>query len=98
MSYDSKSIEEALRNYSALNAAAESGNQDMLITKVEIDLALRKLRGYSVNLYNAIISVFVLGTPIQEHAKESKITKRQVHRRLDDGLHMLVLIMNGEFL
>lgn len=99
MDYETQTIEALLRNYSTIEkAVVESGDEDLRITKVEMDVALRKLQGYSVNLYNAVVGVFVLGTPIQEHAKEYKISKRQVHRRLDDGLHLLVMIMNGEVL
>lgn len=99
MNYETQTIEALLRNYSTIEKAiVESGDEDLRITKVEMDVALRKLQGYSVNLYNAVVGVFVIGTPIQEHAKDCKISKRQVHRRLDDGLHLLVMIMNGEVL
>lgn len=98
--YSTQSIEALLRNYSTFETAIEGSLEDesLRITKIELDTALRKLRGYSVNLYTSVVGVFVLGTPIQEHAKEYNISKRQVHRRLDDGLHFLVMIMNGEVL
>jgi DNA-directed RNA polymerase specialized sigma24 family protein len=99
MDYEPHAIEALLRNYTLIDKAVmESGDEDLRITKVELDAAVRKLQGYSVNLYTTVIGVFVLGTPIQEHAKEYKISKRQVHRRLEDGLHLLVMIMNGEVL
>jgi transposase len=99
MDYDTKTIKEFLKNYTSITGVYHaSGNQDLLITKTEMDIALRKLEDYSTNLFNTLIDVLVLGTTISEHAEEYKISKRQVQRRIDDGLNMLVMIMNKEIL
>lgn len=99
MKYNIHTIESLLRNYSMIGrVVAESGDEDLRITKIELDKSMKKLEAYSSNLYKTMLSVFVLGTPIQEHAKEYNISKMQVHRRLADGLHFLVMIMNGEVL
>jgi DNA-directed RNA polymerase specialized sigma24 family protein len=99
MEYDTKTIKAFLKNYTSIKGAYHStSNEELIITKTEMDIALRKLENYSINLFNTLIDVLVLGTPILEHAEENKISKRQVQRRLDDGLNLLVLIMNREIL
>jgi hypothetical protein len=92
-------IEEMLRNYSSITAiVAASGDEDLRNAKIDLDMAMRKLQSFSDNLYKAIIGVFVWGNPIQEQAKQMNVSKRQINRRLDDGLHFLTMIMNGEVL
>jgi CRISPR/Cas system-associated endonuclease Cas3-HD len=71
-------------------------NTDLRTAKIDLDLAMRKLQRKSINLYNTVLGVMVYGNPIQEQAKQMKVSKRQIIRRLDDGLHMLTMIMNGE--
>ena len=65
---------------------------------MDLDQALVKLQKTNKNLHKTLIGVFVHGTPIQEQAKAMKVSKRQISRRLDDGVHMLTMIMNGEIL
>jgi hypothetical protein len=71
-------------------------HNDLQTAKIDLDMAMRKLRHMSVNLYNTVLGVMVYGNPIQEQAKQMGVSKRQIIRRLDDGLHMLTMIMNGE--
>lgn len=97
--YQKQMVEELLRNYNTITREAMlTGNDDLQTSKMDLDMALRKLQGFSVNLYNTIIGVFVWGSPIQEQAKKMNVSKRQINRRLDDGLHFLTMIMNGEVL
>lgn len=95
--YDKQTVEGYLRNYTTLHRAILLGdNHELQNAKIDLDMAMRKLRGTSVNLYNTVLGVMVYGNPIQEQAKQMKVSKRQIIRRLDDGLHMLTMIMNGE--
>ncbi len=97
--YDKQVVEECLRNYTILNQVSiEKDDKELLTVKMDIDKGLRKLQGISVNLHNTLLGVFVYGNPIQEQAKQMGVSKRQILRRLDDGLHMLTMIMNGEVL
>jgi hypothetical protein len=97
MTYEKDTVETYLRNYSTLTAAVLTGtSEEIHAAKMDLDSALRKLQGMSVNLYNTIIGVFVWGNPIQEQAKQMNVSKRQIIRRMDDGVHMLTMIMNGE--
>jgi hypothetical protein len=73
-------------------------DEDLMISKMDLDRAIRKLQKSSPNLYKTIIGVFVYGNPIQEQAKQMDVSKRQINRRLDDAVHMLTMIMNGEVL
>jgi hypothetical protein len=75
-----------------------SGDEEVHSYKLDLDIALQKLQDFSGNLHKTIISVFVWGIPIQEQAKRMNVSKRQISRRLDDGLHFLTMIMNGEVL
>lgn len=97
--YDKPTIEGYLRNYTTLCTAILTGCEDEhRIAKMDLDRAMRKLQHISVNLYTTLIGVFVYGNPIQEQAKQMNVSKRQIIRRLDDGLHMLMMIMNGDVL
>lgn len=97
--YDKPAIEGYLRNYTTLTTAIMTGcDEEYHVAKMDLDRALRKLQHISANLYNTLIGVFVYGNPIQEQAKKMNVSKRQIIRRLDDGLHMLMMIMNGDVL
>lgn len=99
MTYQKQMIEELLRNYTTLAYVIMlTGDEDLHTSKCDLDSALRKLQKVSRNLYDTIIGVFVYGNPIQEQAKQMNVSKRQISRRLDDGLHMLMMTMNGEVL
>lgn len=93
--YTDQQVEMMLKNYTLL---CESDDAEFIAFRVDLDAALRKLQNTSVNLYKAIVGVFILGNPIQEQAKVDKVSKRQIIRRLNDATHMLVMIMNGEVL
>jgi hypothetical protein len=73
-------------------------DKELLTVKMDITSAMRKLQQMSVNLHSTLVGVFVYGNPIQEQAKQMNVSTRQISRRLDDGLHMLTMIMNGEVL
>lgn len=97
--YDAYMVEGLLRNYSSIiPIVAVSGDEDLRNAKIDLDMALRKLQDFSTNLYHTIIGVLVWGNPIQEQAKIMNVSKRQINRRLDDGLHFLTMTMNGEVL
>lgn len=97
--YQTQEVENYLRNYTSLSHLVMlNGDEDLHLSKVDLDTAMLKLRDTSYNLYSAIMGVFVYGNSIQSQAKAQKISKRQMLRRLDDGLHMLTMIMNGEVL
>lgn len=97
--YDQQTIELYLRNYTTLVAASQSSiDDDFRIAKMDLDAALLKLKHNSSKLYDTIVGVFVLGNPIQEQAKQMNVSKRQTIRRMNDGLYMLTMIMNGEVL
>lgn len=97
--YQKQMVEELLRNYTQVTRAiVVTGDEDLRTAKVDLDIALRKLQDFSKNLHDTMIGVFVWGSPIQEQAKKMNVSKRQVLRRLDDGLHFLTMIMNGEVL
>ena len=97
--YQKQMVEELLRNYTTVTTAVLlDSDEDLHTAKIDLDMALRKLQTFSVNLYNTIIGVFVWGNSIQEQAKQMNVSKRQILRRLDDGTHMLTMIMNGEVL
>lgn len=97
--YQKQMVEELLRNYSTItHYLITSGNEEVHAAKLDLDMAMQKLQDTSTNLHKTLISVFVWGTPIQEQAKAMNVSKRQIHRRLDDGIHLLTMIMNGEVL
>lgn len=99
MKYKKQETEAYLREYTTLQACVTYGyDEDLSIAKMDLDKAIRKLQITSPNLYKTIIGVFVYGNPIQEQAKQMDVSKRQINRRLDDGVHMLTMIMNGEVL
>jgi len=79
-------------------AAKQSADDTYNIAKMDLDRGMHKLHDTSINLYKTVLGVFVFGHPIQEQAKQMNVSKRQISRRLDDGLHMLTMIMNGEVL
>ena len=93
--YNNQQVEMMLKNYTLL---CESDDAEFISYRVDLDAALRKLQNTSVNLYKAIVGVFILGNPIQEQANVDKVSKRQIIRRLNDATHMLTMIMNGEVL
>lgn len=95
MEYQNDIVENLLRNYYSLNTTDDLVLRDY---KIDLDLALAKLKEYSSVLYLTIVNVFVNGTPIQEQAKVDDVSRMQVNRRLHDGLHVLTMIMNGEVL
>jgi hypothetical protein len=92
--YTSNMVENMLRNYSLLSSTSDA---EYLDYRMDLDNAMAELKVQYPNLYSALMGVFVVGTPIQEQATLQKVSKMQVHRMLNDGLHMLTLIMNGEF-
>ena len=97
--YQKQMVEEMLRNYTTItHYITHSGDEEVHSAKLDLDMALQKLQNFSKNLHQTIIGVFVWGIPIQEQAKRMNVSKRQVLRRLDDGLHFLTMIMNGEVL
>lgn len=97
--YNQQTIETYLRNYSTLEDASSGSIDDTFrIAKMDLDESLKKLKKASPNLYETILGVFVFGNPIQEQAKRMKVSKRQTIRRMNDGLYMLTMIMNGEVL
>lgn len=93
--YTNQQVEGFLRNYTLLQ---DSTDPDFMACRVDLDNGIKKLQSTSNNLYKAIIGVFVVGNPIQMQAKKDKVSKRQIIRRLNDGTHMLTMIMNGEVL
>jgi hypothetical protein len=99
MKYQKQEIEAYLREYTTLQVCVVYGyDDDLSVAKIDLDNAIRKLQKSSPNLYKTIMGVFVYGNPIQEQAKQMDVSKRQISRRLDDGVHMLTMIMNGEVL
>jgi hypothetical protein len=99
MKYQKQEIEAYLREYTTLQVCVVYGyDEDLSVAKIDLDNAIRKLQKSSPNLYKTIMGVFVYGNPIQEQAKQMDVSKRQISRRLDDGVHMLTMIMNGEVL
>lgn len=93
MMYSNNMVENMLRNYSLLSTTSDA---EYLDYRMDLDNCMLTLKVKYPNLYSALMGVFVIGTPIQEQAKLQKVSKMQVHRMLNDGLHMLTLIMNGE--
>ena len=99
MEYTKQEIEVYLREYTTLQTViAYNGNEDLAVIKLDLDNSIRKLHSTNTNLYKTLVGVFVCGNSIQKQAKEMKVSKRQINRRLDDALHLLTLIMNGEVL
>lgn len=92
--YTKQVVEHMLRNYTSLS---ELKDAEYLTYKIDLDSALKRLRVFSRNLHDAIVGVFILGNTIQEQAAVQKVSKRQTNRRLDDGVHVLTMIMNGDF-
>lgn len=88
--YQNSEVENMLRNYYSMQLLPD--------IKVDLDIALIKLKQYSSVLYSTIVSVFVNGIPIQEKARMDGVSRMQVNRRLHDGLHILTMTMNGDVL
>jgi hypothetical protein len=86
-------VENMLRHYSLLVSTSDA---EYLNYRMDLDNSMSVLKQEYPNLYTTLMGVFVVGTPIHEQAKNQKTNKMQIHRRLNDGLHMLTLIMNGE--
>ncbi len=93
--YSNNMVENMLRNYSLL---ASTSDAEYLDYRMDLDNGMRVLKDNYPNLYTALMGVFVIGTPIHEQVKKQNTNKMQIHRRLNDGLHMLTLIMNGDIL
>ncbi len=93
MKYSNNMVENMLRHYSLL---ASTSGAEYLDYRMDLDNSMSVLKQEYPNLYTTLMGVFVIGTPIHEQAKNQKTNKMQIHRRLNDGLHMLTLIMNGE--
>ncbi len=93
MKYSNNMVENMLRHYSLL---ASTSDAEYLDYRMDLDNSMSVLKQEYPNLYTTLMGVFVIGTPIHEQAKNQKTNKMQIHRRLNDGLHMLTLIMNGE--
>ena len=93
LNYSNNMVENMLRNYSLLASTSEA---EYLDYRMDLDNSMGTLKVEYPNLYSALMGVFVVGTPIQEQATLQKVSKMQTHRMLNDGLHMLTLIMNGE--
>lgn len=97
--YHKQTVEQYLRNYTLLTQAILTGaDEEFYVAKMDLDNAMRKLQRHNKNLHKTLVGVFVYGNPIQEQAKKMDVSKRQIMRRLDDGVHMLTMIMNGEVL
>jgi len=94
MVYEADIVENLLRYYHSLPTSPESTFCDY---KVDIDIALPKLKQHSIPLHDALVGVFTNGVPIQEQADIDGVSRMQIHRRLYDGLHLMTMIMNGEF-
>jgi hypothetical protein len=95
MEYQNDIVENLLRNYYSLDSSDDAMLRDY---KIDLDIALSKLKEYSSVLYLTIVNVFVNGMPIQEQARIDDVSRMQVSRRLHDALHVLTMIMNGEVL
>ena len=93
MKYSNNMVENMLRHYSLL---ASTSDAEYLDYRMDLDNSMSVLKQEYPNLYTTLMGVFVVGTPIHEQAKNQKTNKMQIHRRLNDGLHMLTLIMTGE--
>ena len=92
--YTKQVVEHMLRNYTSLPQLKDA---EFLTYKLDLDAALKRLNKFSRNLHDAIVGVFILGNTIQEQAAVQNVSKRQTNRRLDDGVHVLTMIMNGDF-
>lgn len=91
--YNNHLVENMLRNYSTLEGLTDA---EFLSYKVDLDTGLKQLLGMSRNLHDTLIGVFILGNSIQEQAAVQNVSKRQTIRRLNDGVHMLTMMMNGD--
>ena len=91
--YSNNMVENMLRNYSLL---ASTSDAEYLDYRMDLDNGMGVLKDEYPNLYTTLMGVFVVGTPIHEQVKNQSTNKMQIHRRLNDGLHMLTLIMNGD--
>ena len=93
MMYKNSIVENLLRAYYTLQQHPDS---TFTVYKLDLELALRKMKQHNNVLYSTVVNVFVNGVPIQEQAATDSVTTRQVNRRLHDGLHLLTMIMNGD--
>jgi len=91
--YQKNFVEELLRDYYSLTRDLSGVEY-----KADVDMALIKLKNYSGVLYSTIVNVFINAKPIGKEAKDSGVSRMHVNRRLHDGLHLLTMIMNGEYL
>jgi SMC interacting uncharacterized protein involved in chromosome segregation len=91
--YKKQVVENMLRNYTSLYQLQDA---EFLTAKLDLDKGLKQLNKMSKNLHDSIIGVFILGNTIHEQAAVQNVSKRQTLRRLDDGVHMLTMIMNGD--
>jgi len=93
MMYQNSIVENLLRAYYTLQQHPDS---TFTVYKLDLEIALRKIKQHNNVLYSTIVNVLVNGVPIQEQAEVDNVTTRQVNRRLHDGIHLLTMIMNGE--
>jgi hypothetical protein len=68
---------------------------EYLAYKMDLDMGMETLKRESFNLYKALMGVLVYGNSIQKQANRDNVSKRQINRRLNDGIYTLTLIMNG---
>jgi hypothetical protein len=94
MQYQSETVENMLRNYFVL---VESDIVEYSDMKLDLQNALERLKQENPITYETMMGVFAMGNSIQGQAEKNKITKMQVHRRLDRGLHFVTNVMNGVF-
>lgn len=92
--YKANVVENMIRNYFTLKETSLVEYADM---KLDMEQGLRRLQEEDDSSYNTLMGVFALGNSIQAQAEKDKITKMQVHRRLNDGLTFITNIMNGVF-
>ena len=93
MEYTSQLVENLLRNYYSLQVYPGSEFAEYTL---DLHNSLMIMKRRDKKLYSTIVGVFVNGTPIQEQANKDDVSRMHVSRRLDDGLNVLTMIMNGE--
>lgn len=94
MTYDSSLVENMIRHYFTLKETNLTEYADL---QMDLQTGLNRLREEDHPTYKTLMGVFAFGNSIQMQAELDKITKMQVHRRLDSGLWFVTLVMNGVF-
>lgn len=92
--YTTSVVENLLRNYYTLQSHPDSTFSHYY---VDINRGLKELAEQNPSLHSVIVNVLVNSTPIQQAALEAGVTTRQINYRLHDGLDLLTMIMNGEY-